>query len=80
MCTCAVCSLTDEESRASDERLVKMTSLYTKLATWSSGGIDGPAAVKIAREIWAIGDVEGYVSERGQLAADVVHVACAHSE
>jgi hypothetical protein len=58
---------------------MKMSALYTKLASWSST-FDGKAAVKVAREIWKIGDAEGYLSERGQLAADVVHVAAAHSE
>ena len=79
-CSCAVCSLPDSQSRKSDLRLEKMKELYHNLATWSSGSIDGREAVDIAREIWSLGEEEGYYSERGQLAADVVHVAAAHSE
>lgn len=57
-----------------------MRFLYRQLATWASGSISGLAASTIANEIWAVGELEGYVSERGQLAADVAHVAAAHSE
>lgn len=75
-----MCSLADAESHESDERLIKMALLYEKFGRWSSGDIEGREAVKLARELWQTGETEGYVSERGQLAADVVHVAAAHSE
>ncbi|KAI0061647.1 hypothetical protein BV25DRAFT_1805276, partial [Artomyces pyxidatus] len=79
-CTCASCSLPDAESKASDDRLSKMTELYRKLSTWGDGRIDGREAIKVVRRIWTIGEKEGYVSERGRLAADAAHVAAAHSD
>jgi hypothetical protein len=63
-----------------------MSALYAKLALWSSDpaqltpGKEGQEAVNIAKNIWQIGSAEGYVSERGQLAADVVQICLAHSE
>ena len=74
-----MCSLHDSEARESDERLVKMANLYKTLATWSASH-DGRTAIDVARKIWKVGDEEGYISERGRLAADIVHVAAAHSE
>lgn len=57
-----------------------MTELYSRLATWQHEKIDGIEAIQIAREIWGIGEQEGYWSERGRLAADASWVAAAHSE
>jgi hypothetical protein len=69
-----------EESVASDQRLVDMTALYARFASWSQEHIDGREAVDIANQIWRLGEEEGYCSERGRLAADVTHVTAAHSE
>ena len=80
LCSCSTCALPDEEAHLSDQRLERMRNLYGQLATWASGSINGSTASRIAREIWDTGGTEGYVSERGQLAADVTHVAAAHSE
>ncbi|KAA1479529.1 SET domain-containing protein [Dentipellis sp. KUC8613] len=79
-CTCACCALGPEESQASDGRLSRMRELYQRLASWGHGGIDGKEAIRIVREIWAVGSAEGYTSERGQLAADAATVACAHAD
>ncbi|KZT28875.1 hypothetical protein NEOLEDRAFT_1086618 [Neolentinus lepideus HHB14362 ss-1] len=84
-CTCAVCSLPEPASRASDRCLEAMTHLYSKFASWGAGAIDagaidGREAVDVARAIWKLGDEEGYWSERGRLAGDVVWVAAAHSD
>ena len=57
-----------------------MRELYLQFATWSAGTIDGLTASQIAIAIWETGEKAGYLSERGQLAADVAHVAAAHSE
>ena len=57
-----------------------MNELYSKLGTWQHGEIDGKEAIRIVREIWGIGEEEGYWSERGRLAADGAWVAAAHSE
>lgn len=79
-CRCNVCSLPDEVLRESDERLYKMEMLYARFARWGTEEISGREAVSTAKEIWAIGEDEGYWSERGQLAADVAWVAASHSE
>ncbi|KAL5501622.1 hypothetical protein ACEPAH_8882 [Sanghuangporus vaninii] len=79
-CTCSVCSLPEVESRTSDERLSRMTNLYQTFATWGRGEIDGVTASRIAKDIWELGEQEGYWSERGRLAGDVVYVASAHSD
>ncbi|KAL5482605.1 hypothetical protein ACEPAI_9199 [Sanghuangporus weigelae] len=79
-CTCSVCSLPEVESRTSDERLSKMTNLYQTFATWGRGEIDGVTASRTAKDIWELGEQEGYWSERGGLAGDVVYVASAHSD
>ncbi|KAF8967087.1 hypothetical protein BDZ97DRAFT_1656788, partial [Flammula alnicola] len=79
LCTCDVCSLPDELSKASDERLSKISALYEAYATWGSK-IDGVEAINHIRKIWQLEDEEGYWSERGQLAADATWVAAAHSE
>jgi len=79
-CSCSVCSLPDALSKSSDDRLAKMSALFQELASWGSGTIDGLKASEIAIEIWRVGQLEGYWSERGRLAGDIVHVAAAHSD
>ncbi|GJE97204.1 SET domain-containing protein [Phanerochaete sordida] len=79
-CQCSVCSLPDGESQKSDSRLLKMAELYERFRTWRDGALTGKQAVDVAREIWALGDEEGYWSERGQLAADAAWVAAAHAD
>jgi len=79
-CSCSVCSLPDELSRASDERLSKMASLYTRFSSWGTGSISGREAIEIANQIWEIGEEERYWSERGRLAADAALVAASHSD
>ena len=79
-CECSVCALPPDLSKESDDRLSKMVQLKSQFATWGNGEINGGEAVAIAREIWSLGEVEGYWSERGQLAADAAFVAAAHSE
>lgn len=59
---------------------MKMSALFQELASWGSGSMDGLRASEIAIEIWRLGEVEGYFSERGRLAADIAHVAAAHSD
>lgn len=73
-CTCAVCSLPDDLSRASDKRLVQMQDLYDQLSSWARASITGDQAVELIRKIWGIGTIEQYWSERGRLAADAVWV------
>jgi len=57
-----------------------MSDLYERLGMWGHGAIDGQEAIRFVKRIWAIGEEEGYTSERGRLAADAVLVAAAHSE
>ena len=57
-----------------------MTALYGQFRAWQHGHIGGKQAIDIARQIWALGEEEGYWSERGQLAADAAWVAAAHDE
>lgn len=57
-----------------------MSSLFSEFASWGDESIEGKEAVQIAQKIWDISEQEGYWSERGRLAADVVHVAASHSE
>lgn len=79
-CNCAVCSLPEVESKASDFRLSRMSSLYRRFKTWGQGEIDGREAIMVVNEIWGLGTQEGYWSERGRLAADAAYVAASHSE
>jgi hypothetical protein len=79
-CTCAVCSLSEELSRASDKRLSRLTELHDHLARWGHANIDGEEAIVVVRKIWDVGEEEGYWSERGRLAADAVWIAAGHSE
>lgn len=57
-----------------------MNDLYKSLRTWGRGAIDGREAIRLVKRIWAIGEEEGYTSERGRLAADAMIVAVAHAE
>jgi hypothetical protein len=57
-----------------------MNDLYKRLGTWGRGTIDGREAIRLVKQIWAIGEEEGYTSERGRLAADAMLVAVAHAE
>lgn len=57
-----------------------MSDLYQHLATWGRSAINGREATRLVKRIWAIGEEEGYTSERGRLAADATLVAAAHSE
>lgn len=79
-CACSVCSLPKEESAASDRRLGQMADAYSMFSLWGSDNIKGTEAIKTAKKIWSIGETEGYISERGQLAADAAHVAAAHGD
>ncbi len=79
-CTCVCCALPNEESKDSDNRLTNMSNLYDRLSTWGQRVIDGRDAIRLVERIWAIGEEEGYTSERGRLAADAALVAAAHSE
>lgn len=77
-CTCSVCSLSPELSKASDARLERMAALREKLATWANKSIGGQEATSVINEIWRLGDEEQYLSERGALAYDAAQVAAAH--
>ncbi|CAE7133510.1 unnamed protein product [Rhizoctonia solani] len=79
-CACSVCALPKEESAASDRRLGQMADAYSMFSMWGSDSIKGTEAIKLARRIWSTGGTEGYISERGQLAADAAHVAAAHAD
>lgn len=57
-----------------------MSELYAQFSGWQHGRLNGSEAAAVAISIWNLGEEEGYWSERGQLAADVVHIAAAHSE
>ncbi|KAG8745120.1 hypothetical protein FRC10_008731 [Ceratobasidium sp. 414] len=70
----------DNESAASDRRLGLMVDIRSMFAMWGKGDIKGTEAIKLARRIWSIGGTEGYLSERGQLAADAAHVAAGHKD
>ncbi|KIY61535.1 SET domain-containing protein [Cylindrobasidium torrendii FP15055 ss-10] len=79
-CSCAVCSLPPSQSEHSDKQLTKMSTLYGELAAWGAAELSGSQALRLVRAIWALGEQEGYHSERGQLAADAVTVAPSHSD
>jgi len=79
-CTCAVCSLPDELSIISDDRLSRMQNMQNELSAWAQGRIEGDKAINLINEIWWVGSLEGYWSQRGRLAADAVMVALAHSD
>ncbi|CAE6456354.1 unnamed protein product [Rhizoctonia solani] len=79
-CACSVCALPKDESAASDRRLAQMADTYSMFSMWGSDSIKGADAIKLAKRIWSTGETEGYISERGQLAADAAHVAAAHSD
>jgi hypothetical protein len=79
-CTCTCCALSGEASKVSDIRLTTLNDLYKRLSTWGHGEIDGREAIRVVKRLWALGEEEGYISERGRLAADAVTVAAAHSE
>jgi len=63
LCSCAVCSLPANESKLSDERLVEMSRLKSKLSAWGTKEMGGEEASKIINQIWRVGEEEGYWSE-----------------
>ncbi|KAI0372245.1 SET domain-containing protein [Pilatotrama ljubarskyi] len=79
-CQCSVCTLPDDLSALSDQRLTAMTDLYARFSSWQHEGVSGKEAIETAISIWRLGEEDGYWSERGQLAADVTHVAAAHAD
>lgn len=58
----------------------RMQNMQNELAEWAQGKIEGEKAIYLINEIWWVGSLEGYSSQRGRLAADGVTVALAHSE
>jgi len=54
--------------------------MQNELSAWAQGRIEGEKAIDLINEIWWVGSLEGYWSQRGRLAADAVMVALAHSE
>lgn len=79
-CTCEVCSLPDAVSATSDDRLSQMQNMQNELSAWAQGKIEGDKAISLINEIWWVGSLEKYWSQRGRLAADAAMVALAHSE
>lgn len=79
-CTCAVCSMPDDISETSDARLSQIQNMHNELTQWAQGKIEGDKAIHLINEIWWVGSLEGYWSQRGRLAADAVIVALSHSE
>ncbi|EIW59597.1 uncharacterized protein TRAVEDRAFT_121744 [Trametes versicolor FP-101664 SS1] len=80
-CRCAACRAPSDDLVArSDQRLGAMSELYAQFSGWQHGRLNGSEAAAVAISIWNLGEEEGYWSERGQLAADVVHIAAAHSD
>ena len=57
-----------------------MQNMQIELSGWAQGMIEGKKAIDLISEIWWVGSLEGYWSQRGRLAADAVMVALAHSE
>ena len=54
--------------------------MQNELSAWAQGKIEGDKAIGLINEIWWVGSLEGYLSQRGRLAADAATVALAHSE
>jgi hypothetical protein len=79
-CACVCCSLPDKESKDSDDRLTTMSNLYDRLGTWGQKLIDGSDAIRLVERIWAIGEEEGYTSERGVSRPTLRWLRAAHSE
>ncbi|KAE9407402.1 SET domain-containing protein, partial [Gymnopus androsaceus JB14] len=79
-CSCDVCSLPDQQSLESDQRLIAMSELQAQFVTWGSGAIQGDEAISLVKRIWDLGTEEGYTSERGRLASDAAWVAAAHAD
>ena len=75
-----MCSLPDEVSAISDDRLSQMQNIQNELSAWAQGKIEGNKAIELVNEIWWVGSLERYWSQRGRLAADAATVALAHSE
>ena len=79
-CTCTTCSMPDDISEISDDRLSQLQNMQNELSQWAQGKIEGDKAIRLINEIWWVGSLEGYWSQRGRLAADAVTVALSHSE
>ncbi|KAL1742041.1 hypothetical protein HDZ31DRAFT_44110, partial [Schizophyllum fasciatum] len=79
-CSCSVCALPEEQSRALDRQLADMAGEYARLASWADGRITGLEAIRTVRLLWRLGTSTGYLSERGRLAADAAWVAAAHHD
>ena len=79
-CGCDVCTLPEPALKASDDRLSRIRDQYEFLKKWGSKAIDGVEAINAVRRIWSLMEAEGYLSERGQLAADAAWIAAAHGE
>ncbi|PFH53872.1 hypothetical protein AMATHDRAFT_53434, partial [Amanita thiersii Skay4041] len=73
-CTCDVCSLPEALSRASDERLSRMSELYGRIGLWGKGEMSSEKAIETVKEIMKLGEEEGYWSERGRVAADAAWI------
>lgn len=70
----------DDISEISDDRLSQLQNMQNELSQWAQGKIEGDKAIRLINEIWWVGSLEGYWSQRGRLAADAVTVALSHSE
>ncbi|KAI0632196.1 hypothetical protein C8Q77DRAFT_1060385 [Trametes polyzona] len=79
-CQCSVCTLSEDLSALSDQRLSAMSELYSQFSGWQHGHLTGSEAAAVAISIWRLGEEEGYWSERGQLAADMALIAAAHTD
>ncbi|KAH8817727.1 hypothetical protein DL96DRAFT_394667 [Flagelloscypha sp. PMI_526] len=79
-CACKLCSLPDEESKKSDERLIEMKAVYKRFTRWMDGHINGIEAIELIHRYWALSIEEGFWNERGQMAEEAAYVAAAHSD
>lgn len=62
-CSCPVCSLPEDLSTQSDERLSVLQALFEQLTGWNDETIDGKQTIEIVNKIWEMSVGEGYFNE-----------------
>ncbi|KAG9041195.1 hypothetical protein FS837_012629 [Tulasnella sp. UAMH 9824] len=79
-CQCASCTLPEDLSMKSDERLSSINGLFERLMGWNTNMLSGKQVIEIVNKIWALAEEENLSSQFGELAGLGAMVSAAHSD
>jgi hypothetical protein len=60
-CSCSACSQSPSDRERSDGTLNSMVTIHEEFSKWDNDTkMDGAETVRLAKQVWALGEKEGY--------------------